>query len=136
MTDAVKRKVMVVDDDPDLGRMIRARLVSAGFEALVVPDAVFAAQEVRQFKPDLVVLDLMLPAGGGLEVLRRLKASIHTAHVPVLVLTGVEPDVYEGMVQQVREIGVEGFLRKPFDGQKFLAEVSRILQGCAPGDRG
>ena len=126
-----RKKILVVDDDKDLTRLIRLRLLKAGYDVFVVPDAVSASQESKRFNPDLVILDMMLPAGGGGSVLRRLRSSLHTAYVPVLILSGISKDdpVYK---EATNGLVVEGYLQKPFEEGTLLSEAERILGETSP----
>ena len=121
------KKILIVEDDEELSKLIRTRLVSAGFDALTVPDALWGVQQLKEFKPDLVILDLMLPAGGGLAVLQRLKASVYTTHIPVLVVSGMGPEGDPEYFKEIENMGVEGFIKKPFEGKWLVEEVRRIL---------
>ncbi len=121
------KKILIVEDDEDLSRLIRTRLVSAGFDALAVPDALWGVQQLNEYKPDLVILDLLLPAGGGLTVLQRLKTSVYTTHIPVLVISGMGPEGDPEYFKQIENMGVDGFIKKPFDGKQLAVHVRRIL---------
>ena len=121
-------KILVIDDDDNLGKFLRMRLISLGYDVEVMPDAMLGIQEAHRFKPDLILLDLMLPAGGGLSVLKQLKASTHTVCIPVLIVSGMWRDVYEGIGRELQEIGVEGYLQKPFREGELLSNIQRILE--------
>lgn len=84
----MKNKILIVEDEADIAQTLSKRLSTAGFEIIISMDATSAIMQMRKFKPDLVVLDLMLPGGGGQAVMKALKISTHTANTPVLVLTG------------------------------------------------
>jgi len=125
-----RKKILVVEDDVDLGRLVHQRLKASGFDPFVVPDAVLGFQEALRRKPDLILLDLMLPAGGGLAVLKGLRRSVYTAHIPVLVVSGIEQDFYEGhdcYLKKVHEMGIEGYLGKPFESGQLLSRIEQIL---------
>lgn len=127
-----KRKILVVEDDPDLGKLTRLRLVHSGFDVLVVPDALLGVQEANQYKPDLVILDLMLPAGGGMTVLKGLKSSVYTMFIPVLVMTALERECDPAIFEAMEKIGIEGFLKKPFESNHLVEETRRILREHCP----
>ena len=128
-------KILIFEDNEGLGRMLRVRLSASGYETLVAPDAVIGMEAAQRFKPDLVILDLMLPAGGGLKVLEGLRGSVYTAGIPVLVVSGMEQELMGGYVNQVRQMGIEGYLRKPFEAKQLLSEIQRILAGDSKDDR-
>ena len=126
------KKILIIDDDLMLAKLMRRRFITAGYEVLVVPDAILGNQEAHQFKPDIIILDMMLPGGGGLSVLKGLESSVYTAAIPVLVITGLQRDCHEGYFKEISQFQVEGCLEKPFDGAKLLAEVERVLEEHSP----
>src|ERR1700747_3245937 len=82
------KKILIVDDDPVLRRTLHGALHVAGFEVAIAPDAMSAISQARAQKPDMIVLDLGLPAGGGFSVLERLQQFPPLAMVPVVVVSG------------------------------------------------
>jgi two-component system, OmpR family, alkaline phosphatase synthesis response regulator PhoP len=118
-------KILVVEDEPDILRVLHKRLSEAGFEVFGAVDAYQGMQRAREQKPDLVILDLMIPAGGGLSLLKNMRASMHIGFIPVIVLTGMENEKYR---QEVMDEGVEAYLQKPYDPQELLGEINRILK--------
>lgn len=127
-----KKKILVVEDDNELAKLTYRRLVHAGYDVLVVPDALLGVQEANRFRPDLVVLDLLLPAGGGLRVLDGLRSSVYTAYTPVLVMSGAERESIPGTFDQMERMGIEGFLKKPFEGNRLVEEIQRVLKDQGP----
>lgn len=117
--------VLVVDDDPDMIKLIRATLATALYRTKAAFDAmqgmIIAAREV----PSLVVVDLHMPAGGGVSLIRKLKASPKTAAVPLLVLTG---DSSTGLPEQARRLGVQEFLLKPVQPEALLEAIDRLVR--------
>ncbi|MER3425158.1 MAG: hypothetical protein C4293_19960, partial [Nitrospiraceae bacterium] len=81
------KRVLIVDDDPDLAALLRTKLELRGIEVRVALDGPLALQEAQRFRPDLIILDIMFPAGGGLTVLQRLKLSVFTNTKPIVVVT-------------------------------------------------
>ena len=120
-------RILVIDDDKTLGELLQTRISSSGYEVFVAADAVQGVQQAHRFKPDLIILDLMLPAGGGLRVLKNLKASMHTSRISVLIITGTARRDFWGELKEVREIGVDGCLLKPFHTAELLSTVQEIL---------
>lgn len=128
----MQKKILVVEDDMELAKLTRRRLLFSGFEVMVVPDAILAIQEANQFRPDLVILDLMLPAGGGLAVLRGLKSLVHTTFIPVLVMSGMDQAADPDYFWQMEQLGIEEFIKKPFEGSRLVDVVKRILSEHYP----
>lgn len=126
------QKILIIEDDEDQAKILKLRLNSGGFDARSVPDALLAIQEARTFKPELIFLDLMLPGGGGLEVLGRLKLSIYTNKIPIVVMTGMDNEEYKS---KVLKIGVEAFVQKPYDTQKMVELARGILEGVSGSEK-
>lgn len=118
--------ILVIEDDADVGRLLCARLRSAGYQTQLAGDAVTGLQAVRRSLPDLVVLDLTMPAGGGLSVLRFIRLSSKTNLVPVIVLTGVSDEVRRS---EALDAGANALFGKPYEAEPLLEEIRKQL-GC------
>lgn len=118
----MERTVLIVEDDPDVVRVARAYLEREGFRVLVEGDGEAGLLRARADRPDLVVLDWMLPKASGIEVLRRLRRE---SEVPVLFLTARtdEADRVLGL-----ELGADDYLVKPFSPRELVARVAAILR--------
>jgi DNA-binding response OmpR family regulator len=127
--------VLVVDDEPDVADLIRDTLRAEGFRAQVAHDGKQALELIRKKRPDLVILDLMMPHLTGFEVLEQLRQEPHTASIPVLILTGRGNAADE---QRGLALGAKRYLNKPFDVRALITEVRRHLgqetepQGAPP----
>jgi two-component system response regulator MprA len=120
-------RILVVDDDPNLLRMLRRGLILAGYEVEAVEDGEAALRAAREQEPDLLVLDVMLPEPlDGLEVARRLRAA--GSEVPILMLTAREQldDKLAGF-----RSGADDYLPKPFAFEELLARVGALLRRSA-----
>lgn len=122
-------KVLVVDDDPGIVKVVRAYLEQDGFDVLVAYDGKKAMQIARNDKPDLVVLDLMLPEMDGWDVCRALRKE---SDVPIIMLTArvEESDKLIGL-----ELGADDYVTKPFSPRELVARVRSVLrriQGAPP----
>jgi DNA-binding response OmpR family regulator len=117
---------LVVDDDPTVGDVVSAYLERAGFEVHRAADGVAALAQAAATSPDVVVLDLMLPGIGGLEVCRRLRRD--HPRVPVVMLTalGEEEDRILGL-----EVGADDYVTKPFSPRELVLRVQAILRRSA-----
>jgi len=117
--------VLVVDDDPTVSDVVRRYLERAGLEVTLAADGPSALRAYESQRPDLVVLDLMLPGIDGLEVCRRLRADPRTMHVPIVMLTakGEESDAVIGLSQ-----GADDYVRKPFGSKELLARIAARLR--------
>ncbi len=120
----MSQRILIIEDDASSGKMLSSQLTKEGFDVRHVPDAMLGVKATHEFKPDLLILDLLLPAGGGRGVLDRIKLSVKTSRIPVLVLTGLS----DGEAQnKYSDHCVEGYVQKPYDFSKFLEEVKRII---------
>jgi DNA-binding response OmpR family regulator len=121
--------ILLVDDDKVTVGINAAALRGAGYHVSVAYDAMQGFRIAHRDRPALVVLDIMMPAGGGLQVLDRLTQSSHTDRIPVLVVTGsTEP----GLEETVRNRGADGFLAKPTTPQVLVAAVTQLLEQSKP----
>jgi DNA-binding response OmpR family regulator len=119
-------KILVVEDDDDLRKGLARRLTASGYDVVVAADGLTAVSDAKTERPDLVLLDIGLPGGSGLSVLRRYSDSASLIFTPVVVLTGRDPTAIEG---DVRKYGVAGFLTKPADNDELLRVIARALRG-------
>ncbi len=116
------KKILVVDDDVDVLRLLGTRLRPNGYEVVFATDGISCMRKLRSESPDLIILDLGLPAGDGFVTLDRLRNQPDFAHVPVLVLTASEEPNAE---DRTRSLGAAAFLRKPVDWEELIATVWR-----------
>jgi DNA-binding response OmpR family regulator len=129
MTGMTRRKVLVVDDDPRIVALVRAYLAREGFDVVTARSGPEALERAERHRPDLVVLDLMLPGLDGLEVARRLREA---GPVAILMLTARSSvaDRVRGLLQ-----GADDYLPKPFAPAEMVARVQSILRRVPPADR-
>ncbi|MEW8314614.1 MAG: phosphate regulon transcriptional regulator PhoB [Candidatus Thiodiazotropha endolucinida] len=122
-------RILAVDDEPAVGEMLRFILEQDGFQADFVEDATQAISQICRAKPDLILLDWMLPGMSGLELADRLKKDRETASIPIIMLTakGEEDDKVRGL-----DIGAEDYVTKPFSARELLARIRSILRRVSP----
>jgi DNA-binding response OmpR family regulator len=121
-------RVLVVDDDPTVAEVVAGYLTRAGYAVDRAADGREALARAADDRPDLVVLDLMLPEMDGLEVCRRLRADQSTAPVPVVMLTakGQESDRILGL-----ELGADDYVTKPFSPRELVLRIQSVLRRSA-----
>jgi DNA-binding response OmpR family regulator len=112
-----KPKILVVDDDPDLLRALRLRLRANNCEIVTASDGYTVLAAAQKEHPDLIILDLGLPAGDGFVVLERLQNSDTLSSIPVIVLTARDPQNNE---QRALKAGAAAFFQKPVDNEELL----------------
>lgn len=124
-----KEKILVVEDDEDILELIDYNLKREGYQVVQAGSGEEAVAAVNRERPDLVVLDLMLPGMDGLEVCRHLKNTPETAGLPIVMVTakGEESDVVAGL-----ELGADDYLVKPFSPKVLVARIRSVLRraGC------
>ena len=128
MTNPGKPTVLIVDDDQVVSQQLVSLLRAAGYPSLSTLDPVQGFMVAQRERPGLILLDINLPAGGGLRLLERLIKTTTTQLIPVVVITGNEDQTLEG---QVRGKGAAGFVRKPIDAGTLLAAIEAALKPLA-----
>lgn len=126
------KKILVVDDDSDLLLLLSRKLSQAGHQVLTALDATQAVRQATREAPDLILLDIKLPAGGGIGVLKTLKSSTKTMQIPVIAMTASEDPVLR---REVEAYCLEGFLNKPLDIGDLLKRIEQLYPGCGPEPR-
>lgn len=118
----MKAKILTVDDEPRFVRLIEANLVAAGYSVFTATRGVQALELIVQNKPDLVLLDVMMPEMDGFEILDRIR---EFSNIPVIMLTakGEEADRVEGLNR-----GADDYIVKPFSANELLARVAAVLR--------
>ena len=119
------RKVLIVDDEPNIVTSLTFIMKKAGFEIAVARDGDEALAEVKRFRPDLVLLDVMMPTRDGFEVCQMLRAA-GQAQLKIILLTakGRESEVAKGLA-----IGADAYVTKPFSTRDLVDQVNRLLAG-------
>ena len=119
------QKILVVEDEPDISKLVSYNLTQERFKVLTAEDGEQALKVIQREKPNLVVLDLMLPGLSGIEVCKILRDRPETAKLPILMLTAKagESDRIVGL-----ELGADDYLTKPFSPREMVARVRAILR--------
>ncbi len=125
------QKILIVDDDPDLRQALRVRLRATQYETVSAVDGYSAIAQAYKEHPQLIILDLGLPAGDGYVVLDRLQKDDKLSSIPVIVLTARDPQSSE---QRVLKAGAAAFFQKPADNAELLQVIRATLaQAAAAG---
>jgi two-component system, OmpR family, alkaline phosphatase synthesis response regulator PhoP len=126
-----KKRVLVIEDDPDVVIFVKDSLEYMDFDVLVARDGLKGLEKARTEKPDLVILDVMMPEMDGYEVCRRLRADIKTQRLLILMLTakGKTQDKVKGL-----DIGADDYLAKPYELEEFERRVKALLRRTSSKD--
>ena len=118
-------KILIVDDEKEVGKILGMYFNAAGYEAAVAYNGEEALEKVRTEKPDLIILDIMLPKMDGYEICKALKSAEEYKHIPVIIFSarGLELDAIMG-----EEVGAAIFITKPSEPSILLAEVEKLLK--------
>lgn len=118
------KKILIVDDDPVARRLYQQALAGAGFELIIAVDAMGALTQARTQTPQLILLDLGLPAGGGLMFLERIAAFPALSQIPVIVISSKDRAANEPLAMSA---GAVGYIEKPVTPDQLLARVRELL---------
>jgi DNA-binding response OmpR family regulator len=118
------KKVLIVEDDADVRLGYHVLLKANHYDTFVAADALSAISEARKHQPDLIILDLGLPAGDGFVVLERLRANTYLSLIPVIVVSG--RDLHANK-ERALEAGAKAFVQKPWDDDELLAIIRQML---------
>lgn len=117
-------QVLIIEDDVDTSRLIGKLLSQNGYQVLAAIDAYQGLNMIRKERPGLVILDLKMPAGGGISVLKSIRSSMLFSFTPVVVVTALDD---QEMKKQVTELGVQGYVQKPFKNELLLRVIRDAL---------
>ena len=119
------KKILVVDDERHIVRLVEVNLTKAGYDVTSAYDGIEALEKVAEDKPDMIILDVMMPRMDGFDTLKKLQADPETEGIPVIMLTAKaqDADIFRGWSS-----GVSSYLTKPFNPRELLTFVERIFQ--------
>jgi phosphate regulon transcriptional regulator PhoB len=128
----MKEKILIVEDEKDIVKVLEYNLQKEGFKTFSVADGEDALVSAKRERPDLIILDLMLPGMDGLEVCKSLKKESKTASVPVIMLTAKsqESDKIVGL-----ELGADDYVVKPFSPRELIARIKAVLRRVKEKDK-
>jgi DNA-binding response OmpR family regulator len=118
------KKILIVDDDPDVRKGMHMRLAANHYDTFFAADAVTTLIEARKHKPDLIILDLGLPAGDGFVVMERLKTIPSLGVIPVIVVSARDARANQALALKA---GAKAYLQKPVDNGELLAVIRQAL---------
>ena len=118
------KMILIVEDEPKNLTLLRDLLQVSGYKTIEATDGKQGVELAKSKKPDLILMDIIMPVMDGLEATRILKADATTSNIPVLALTSY---AMKGDAERVLEAGCDGYLAKPFDIQELLKQVAKYL---------
>jgi len=121
----LSKKILIVDDEKDLVATVSFRLESRGYTVAAAYNGMDALEKVKREKPDLIILDLMLPKMDGYRVCALLKKNAHYSAIPIIIFTA---RAEESDVALTKEAGADAYITKPFDPDVLLAKIKELLK--------
>ncbi len=122
-------RVLVVDDEPDLTRILEFGLRAAGYQVEIATDGQEGLKMARESRPDIILLDLMLPKLDGYKVCRLLKFDERYRHIPIIILSA---RTQEGDQALAIQMGANRFITKPYEFSEILAHIEALLKAASP----
>ncbi len=121
-----KKKILIIDDDPDIHSIVGMTLNKVGYQVHSALDAMQGPMKAKQAQPDLIILDIMMPAGGGVSVYNRLKQFNNTFQIPIVIYSAVSPDQVKEKLPNAEGATV---MTKPASLDEIRQTVNRIVKG-------
>ena len=118
------KKILIVEDEANIVKLITSRLKANNYDVVVAYDGLYAVREAHEKKPDLIILDIKMPAGSGISVFENLKMTGDTMMIPIIFITAHATDELR---KQALAMGAADFIVKPFDAEELLTKVKRVL---------
>ena len=132
-----KARILVIDDDSDLVEALKIVLEMESYEVISAPDGKNGLEKVEQEKPDLVILDLLLPKEDGVVLCRELKGNPRYSDIPILILTALAEEVNTKLFSkhEMSSLPADDYAGKPIQPQDLLVRVNKLLAQSNEGDR-
>ena len=119
-----KKKILVIEDEVELANAIKTRLGLSGYEVTTANDGVKGLDKIKSEKPDLVILDLMLPKMDGHKICGLVKRDTRYSKIGIIILTA---KAQEEDMRQAKELGADAYITKPFESRVLLAKIKELL---------
>ena len=120
-----KKKILIIDDEPTILLVSRRRLEANNYEVITASSGKEGIEKAFTFKPNLILLDLVMPELDGFEVCKRLKVSKETKEIPIIIFTASSGE--EDFSQKAAELGTAGYLEKPFESDDLLSIIEKNI---------
>jgi DNA-binding response OmpR family regulator len=120
----MSKKILIVDDEPDLVNLLTSRLQTEGYETRGSGDAKEAMQEIEKDRPDLIILDIMLPMIDGTKLCWVLKKGEKHKSIPIIMISAKKPEEVEPILKTIQ---ADAFIAKPFEPGRLVSKVKELL---------
>ncbi|MFH1854085.1 MAG: response regulator [Candidatus Omnitrophota bacterium] len=120
----MSKRILVVDDEPELTKIVQVRLAANGYEVVSAKNGIEALEKAKTERPNLILLDMMMPRMHGLDTLRRLKEKPETEPIPVIMLTAKDD---KESILEAKSLGAKDYVTKPFNLEALLDAVRKHL---------
>ncbi len=120
----MEKVILIVEDEPRNLKLIRDLLQATGYLTLEATDGVEGIELAKDHKPDLILMDILMPTMDGFEATKILKADAETRNIPIIALTSY---AMKGDEEKLRGVGCDGYIAKPIDTKEFLKKVAEYL---------
>lgn len=120
----MKKKILVVDDEAQIVRLLSLRLQANDYNVVVAYDGYQCVQMAKEETPDLILLDIKMPMGGGIQAFENLRDNTITEKIPVIFITAFPTAEIK---KQVTDMGANGFIAKPFGSEELLNKIRSII---------
>jgi DNA-binding response OmpR family regulator len=115
-----RNKILVVDDDPRLLELIEAMLIPSGYYVVTLADSTKMIDTVREVKPDLILLDIMMPGEDGYTILNKLKKGMDRVNIPIVMVSAAADNAH-------KVLGASAYITKPIDSKHLIETIARFL---------
>lgn len=119
-----KKRILIVEDEAEMLKALQLRLESNGYEVLAAQDGMSGLHQARKEKPDLILLDVMLPKMDGFRICRMLKFDQDYRHIPIIMLTA---KVQAADMEQGLAMGADAYMTKPYKAEELVAKIQDLL---------
>jgi len=119
-----KKRILFIEDEPELVELMQVRLTTSGYEMLSAYDGEEGLNKATQEKPDLILLDVIMPKIDGLTLCRRLKDGLQTKHIPMIIISASGG---KDLPERVQTAGADELIIKPFEAEELLSKIKALL---------
>ena len=117
--------ILVCDDEVDVAQTVKHRLESVGFEVFIASDGIQSVAGAHKHNPDLILLDISMPAGGGHMVYEKLKQSTTTQDIPIMFFSALQESE---IIKKTNQLGAAGYITKPYDPKEMISKIQKVLE--------